>query len=285
MLLPKCSRNRINKIEINFRIEIPSRHGMAHEVFRRRFSFTKRINHSAGCTSTACFEKGTFWHSLNRRKNIFKTNYFVFKQLSEISKEVMAFSVVLENGTSIGWNNICFPIPNVAEFTDDDQDAASSRRKRSTRDSTLILSNVARQLHRIKRVEHPFNPSVDLPQFIFCSIVENLPIGCMIQNFLELWDFNVDKIKDLSKQDILNALHTTHRSLTTGHEANFERLLGGVTRNESGHIVAAKGLLTNWMVYINFSNVNHDKVGNSAGTEGIVRELNRFNSFSNRFGI
>lgn len=90
--------------------------------------------------------------------------------------------------------------------------------------------------------------------------------------FGQIWDFDEDTIAHLTKQDILNALNTTQHSLTTGHEAHFDRLLGGIMRNETGHIVAATGLLTNWMVYVNFSNVNHDKVGNSAGTEDWVSE-------------
>lgn len=178
----------------------------------------------------------------------------------------MHFNANLENGTSIGWNDVCFHIPNIADFTENE----GNRRKREVRDSNLILSNLANQLHRITRNEHPFNPSVDLPPFIFCSIVETLPIGCMINNFLELWNFT--DVSKLTKQEILNALHTTHTSQTTGHEANFERLLGGVTRNETGHIVAAKGLLTHWMVYVNFLKVNHDKVGNNMGTEDWASE-------------
>lgn len=194
----------------------------------------------------------------------------------------MDFSVQLENGTSIGWNDICFQIPNIAEFSENphrrrrDLNQAnamqSNRVRRSARDSNIILSNLANQLHRMTRSERPFNPSVDLHPLIFCSIVEGLPIGCMIKNFLEIWNFDESTMKHLTKQDILNALHTTNNSLTTGHEAQFERLLGEVTRNETGHIVAAKGLLTHWMVYVNFSNVNHDKVGNSAGTEDWASE-------------
>lgn len=179
----------------------------------------------------------------------------------------MEFSVE-SNNKSLGWNDVCFQIPNIAEMKDDEQ----NRKRRSVRDSTRILSNFAAQLHRMKRTDRPFNPSVDVAPFIFCAIVEALPMGCMIQNFLEMWNFDEDTIEHLTKQDILNALYTSRYSLTTGHEANFERLLGGVTRNETGHIVAAKGLMTNWMVYVNFSNVNHDKVGNSAGTEDWVSE-------------
>lgn len=176
---------------------------------------------------------------------------------------------VQSSNRSLGWNDVCFQIPNIAELN---EEQPRERRSAGQRDSTRILSSLAAQLHRMKRTGRAFEPSVDVAPFIFCSIVEALPMGCMIQNFLEMWNFDENTIEHLTKQDILNALHSTRFSLTTGHEAHFERLLGGVTRNETGHIVAARGLLTNWMVYVNFSNVNHDKVGNSAGTEDWVGE-------------
>lgn len=196
---------------------------------------------------------------------------FIYHQLLKISKEVMEFTVDVNNKT-LGWKDVCFQIPNIAELNDDDDDDDQSRERRGIHDSNKVLSDIAVTLHRMKRTGRPFNPSVDVAPFIFCSIVESLPIGCMIQNLLELWNFDEDTIKHLTKQDILNALNTTKYSLTTGHEVHFESLLGGIMRNETGHIVAATGLLTNWMVYVNFSNVNHDKVGNSAGTEDWVSE-------------
>ncbi|XP_031621793.1 patched domain-containing protein 3-like [Contarinia nasturtii] len=190
----------------------------------------------------------------------------VLKKLSQISTEIVNFNVYLDNGTSIGWNDVCFHIPNIAEFTE------NQRRKRSIFESNEVLLNIEKPLHRFTRSERPWNPSVDLNSFIFCSIVDSLPIGCMIQNFLEMWNFTESTIDNLTKQDILNALHTTNTSLTTGHEANFERLLGDVTRNETGHIVAAKGLLTHFMVYVNFLKSNSEKVGNLAGTEDWASE-------------
>lgn len=194
--------------------------------------------------------------------------FFIEKKLLKISKEVMAFTVESNNNKTLGWDDVCFQIPNIAELNDDN----SERERREVRDSTKMLSSLAQQLHRMKRTGRPFNPSVDVSPFIFCAIVESLPTGCMIQNLLEMWNFDEDIIENLTKEDILNALHTTRNSLTTGHEADFSRLLGGIVRNETGHIVAAKALLTNWMVYVNFSNVNHDRVGNSAGTEDWVSE-------------
>lgn len=192
----------------------------------------------------------------------------VLRKLAQVSNEIMNFTVQLDNGTSIGWKNTCFQIPIVASLTASDQ----RRRKKRGNESNNILTTLAERLHRMRRTNRPFNPSVDVPSLIFCAMVDALPIGCMIQNLLELWNFDEYRIKHLTKQDILNAMYKTNISQTTGHETNFERLLGGVTRNETGHIVAAKGLLAHWMVYVNFANVNHDKVGNAAGTEDWVSE-------------
>lgn len=52
----------------------------------------------------------------------------------------------------------------------------------------------------------------------------------------------------------------------TGHPTDFEKLLGGVTRNETGHIIAAETVLSLWMLDLNFSAVDMDKVGNTLGT-------------------
>lgn len=51
-------------------------------------------------------------------------------------------------------------------------------------------------------------------------------------------------------------------------------MLGGVERNLNNEIFSAKSILSYWMVYVNFSDIDHDKTGNLAGTEDIVSKLN-----------
>lgn len=93
----------------------------------------------------------------------------------------------------------------------------------------------------------------------------------MSQNILDLWKFNNTVIQNVSKDEILLALNTTTISPSSGHETDFVHLLGGVQRNKSGHIISASSLLTHWMVYVNFTAVDHEKIGNLAGTEDWVR--------------
>lgn len=91
-----------------------------------------------------------------------------------------------------------------------------------------------------------------------------------MQNILEIWNFDENIIANLTKEDILHAINVTTISAASGHESDFVGLLGGIQRNSSGHIISATALMSHWMVYLNFLNVDHDKTGNEAGTEDWV---------------
>lgn len=116
----------------------------------------------------------------------------------------------------------------------------------------------------------PFNPSVDLSPYLYCPFIENLPTGCMSENLLELWKYDESRMRALTKDDILSTLNRTTVSPVTGHDTDYVHLLGGIRRNSSGHIVGASSLLTHWMLFVNFSQVDHTKIGNAAGTEDWV---------------
>lgn len=99
-------------------------------------------------------------------------------------------------------------------------------------------------------------------------MIDMLSQGCYQENFLELWNLNDDIIRNLSQDDILLALNRTKINPRTGHVTDFQHLLGNTERNDTGQIVSAKSLLTNWMVYVNFADA--EKIGNDAGTEDWV---------------
>lgn len=92
-------------------------------------------------------------------------------------------------------------------------------------------------------------------------------MGCLMQNILEIWNFDENIIGNLTKEDIINAINLITISAASGHESDFVSLLGGLNRNATGHIISATALKSHWMVYINFLNVDHNKIGNDAGTE------------------
>ncbi|XP_055549152.1 patched domain-containing protein 3-like [Wyeomyia smithii] len=184
----------------------------------------------------------------------------VLQQLASITEEVVALEASDTKGRSYTWKNVCFKVPLIAEYT------ANTRRKRED------LSNGTTTTKRPKKSKPFFNPSVDLPSFMYCPMIDKLPIGCMEFSILELWKYDRDVIAQLTKEQIVEKLNKTKISPVTGHTVDFTELLGGVERDWSGRIVSASSVKTNWMLHVNFSEVDLDVSGNIAGTEDWVTE-------------
>jgi hypothetical protein len=117
----------------------------------------------------------------------------------------------------------------------------------------------------------------------YCDMVEALPKGCMRENFLELWKSNSEVIGALTKEKIIFKLNKSDVSPETGHVAKFTTMLGDTKVDANGKIIAARSLLSSWMLHINFSDVNSDKLGNMAGTEGELLQLSSDKTDSNLF--
>lgn len=159
-----------------------------------------------------------------------------------------------------------FRIPILADLTTKTS-SSTQRMRRQTFDFDDDLFDENLTVRPIAKPSKPFNPSVDLNPTLYCGLIDNLPTGCLTKSLLEIWDFDENIIGNLTKGEIVNAINTITISASSGHESDFIGLLGGIRRNTSGHIVAANALMSHWMVYLNFSMVDHDKTGNAAGTE------------------
>lgn len=51
-----------------------------------------------------------------------------------------------------------------------------------------------------------YDPSVDMPASMYCSFVESFKQTCFQNSILQFWNYNEKKIKQTTKQDILNKL-------------------------------------------------------------------------------
>lgn len=56
--------------------------------------------------------------------------------------------------------------------------------------------------------ENGTDPSMTMPSALYCSFVETMKTECYTKSILELWDFDMDKITNLTKDDIVNAINT-----------------------------------------------------------------------------
>jgi Niemann-Pick C1 protein len=111
----------------------------------------------------------------------------------------------------------------------------------------------------ITELTEEFEPSVDMDSAEFCQIVDNLDLGCVQKNLLDLWEYDVDRIGRLTVDEILKKLNRTKISPVTGHSVNYLPLLSGIQRNSSGHIVSAKAMTINFLANVNLSLVSSNK--------------------------
>ncbi|XP_020280912.1 Niemann-Pick type protein homolog 1B-like isoform X2 [Pseudomyrmex gracilis] len=111
-----------------------------------------------------------------------------------------------------------------------------------------------------------FEPAVHADTNLYCNILNSLPMVCVIFSIVDIWNFNSARIEKDSQEQIIEKINTVKNSPTLGHPINFSELLGGITRDERGRIIAATAVKTDLMVHVNFLKVNMDENGNTAGT-------------------
>lgn len=144
-----------------------------------------------------------------------------------------------------------------------DSMGSNNKHKRSIDENTEDLGEMINN-NPDDFIKKMFDPSFKITTKQYCSIVSKLKLGCMHENILDMW--NAETL-NLTNHDITEKIDTTYINRVTGHEMNFTTLLGAVERDTNGHIISAKSLLTKFNLHLNFSEINIDRTGNSAGTE------------------
>ncbi|XP_029679286.1 NPC1-like intracellular cholesterol transporter 1 [Formica exsecta] len=173
-------------------------------------------------------------------------------RLNEITKQIISTQAPIEN---ISWRDICMKIPSIAGYT--------HRRKRQ---NSLSEDDFFEDDLTLKVNQTLFEPAIHTDTKLYCDILESLPMACLMFSILDIWNFDSAKIKKDSTEEIITKINTVKVSPTLGHSMNFSELLGGVTLDEKGRIIAATAIKTELMVQIKFLNVDMDKSGNTAGT-------------------
>ncbi|XP_024875784.1 NPC intracellular cholesterol transporter 1-like isoform X1 [Temnothorax curvispinosus] len=171
-------------------------------------------------------------------------------KLNEITKQMMT----TRTPENISWTDVCMRVP-----------AISGSLYRQKRQSSLLEDNFFDDDHT-SNVNQTFEPSIHVDSNTYCSIIESLPMSCLVFSILDLWDFDSDKIEKDSTEEIITKVNTVKVSPRLGHTMNFSELLGDVTLDERGRIIAAGAIRTDMMVHVSFLNVDMDKIGNNAGT-------------------
>ena len=101
---------------------------------------------------------------------------------------------------------------------------------------------------------------------IYCDLVTTLNTKCKESSLLEIWQYKEDLINTATQQEIIDAVNLLESSPWYGYQKDFSETLGGITRNSTGHIVAAKSEL---MLF--FNKVDYSQEDLEQGTDSSWR--------------
>lgn len=106
------------------------------------------------------------------------------------------------------------------------------------------------ELYGKKNNTGPKKSIKQLPRDIKCGIVTRLPEKCLQSSLLEIWRYKEDLIYSATQQEIIDAVNLLETSPWFSFRMNYTSQLGGIVRNSTGHIIAAKGAQMYWNIAV-----------------------------------
>ena len=89
-----------------------------------------------------------------------------------------------------------------------------------------------------------------LPRGIYCDLVKSLTDRCAAHSLLEIWRYEEELLSTTTQQEIIDSINLLQSSPWFSHSFNFSSMLGGLTRNSSGHIISATSALMFWQISV-----------------------------------
>ncbi|XP_063533276.1 protein patched homolog 1-like [Cydia strobilella] len=182
----------------------------------------------------------------------------VLQAIYNITEQVNTLRVRYDQ-TDYSINELCYKVPAITNFFNFNTKSV----KQMSDNSSLSKEN--------KNSDSEFtDPTSWIGEDFYCGFIENFPMTCLQHNIVDLFKNDLDLNKGATKHDIVSKINSVKTNPVSGHDFDYTELLGGVSRDESGNIVAAKSVILTWYTEVNMSAVDLNQVGNLVGTEDWV---------------
>ncbi|XP_046745326.1 NPC intracellular cholesterol transporter 1-like [Diprion similis] len=176
-------------------------------------------------------------------------------KLNEVTSRILKSHATTGGNTS--WTDVCFKIPVIPEI---------ARTKRQINSSDNGQDNFFDFEGNDSEDEDSFDLLSWVPTSWYCSAYNSFEKSCYLKSILDIWKFDDATMSNLTTDEIVRSIKTVRTSPSLGHKMNYGELLGGIIRDDSGRIIGAKAVKTQWFLNVNFSAVDMNKIGNDVGT-------------------
>ena len=139
-------------------------------------------------------------------------------------------------------------------YYDDDYDFWAGEYDEYSEQNDIISTKERIEFHKYgkksENKEEALEAADSLPDNIYCDLVTTLNEKCVLTNLLEIWRYDEDLISTVTQEEIIRAVNVLQRSPWFGYDTDYSKLLGGITRNSTGHIISAESATMIWTVRV-----------------------------------
>ncbi|XP_046483192.1 patched domain-containing protein 3 [Neodiprion pinetum] len=178
-------------------------------------------------------------------------------KLNEVTSRILKSHATTGGNTS--WTDVCLKIPVIPKFV-------RTLRQINSPDNVGDYFFDDEQDESENEDEDSFGILSWIPTSVYCNTYNSFEKSCYLKSILDVWNFDDATMSNLTTDEIVRSIKTVKTSPSLGHKMNYGELLGGIIRDDTGRIIGATAVKTQWFLNVNFSAVDMDKIGNDVGT-------------------
>lgn len=186
--------------------------------------------------------------------NILTADYI--REMYRIHNLVASIEITNRNGQRFNQSDLCARVP-----------ALGGKQR-------YELLKLKSQLFPGRQLDMEVDWSLMVDKRIYNKFYSSMPTACIDISILEMWGYsNATLYATLTDQDVINAINTINLSATFSFPMEFKELLGGVTTNSSGHVVAARTALSHTVMQVTKARIEDDPTNQAGLGEAVDPEL------------
>ena len=217
------------------------------------------------CLQTFDWQQENFPTNLRKNVAIFKSDNVLTPSVIQDMLKMRQTINVLKEESNKTWEDVCLRVPVVGVGDENEEQDFEYGVIADSEYEGFFDDFFSDNSTQVRRKRDLGDLSLVLDRQDYCKSIDRLSKLCYERSILEIWNFDATIINQLSDEQILKDINSANSSNTFGYKTNFDKFLGGITRDESGNIISAEAAMHTWVAEVNEDDVNNGNYGIDPG--------------------